>query len=142
MPIKQLRNDSIAQRCAKCGADRNINYSDLELGIEIDSEADVRDNNVIALPPCGECGAKEFLLRNWDKSNEPATSTKLLHRKAVNRLAKNLKEIGRVNPACEQEIRAEDKDPPDMMVVDINDKGIDIIKDQNRQVSTEERTEV
>jgi len=129
MPIKQIRNDSITQRCAKCGADRNIIFSELELGANIDPEAGIKDSNVIALPPCDECGAKEFLLRNWDKSNDPENSGKLLHRKAVNRLARDLKEMGNINAACVGEISAEDRQPPDIFDKPIDDKGIDIIID-------------
>ena len=127
MPIKQLKNDSITQKCAKCGADRDIKYSDIELGIEIDSGAGFKDTNVIALPPCYKCGAKEFLLRTWDKSNDRETSTRLLHRKAVNRLAMNLKNMGRINSACAEEIEAEKQQPPDVFNIPIDDKGIDVI---------------
>ena len=130
MSIKQLKNDSMTQGCAKCGAERDISYSDLELGIEVDSEAGFKDTNVIALPPCDECGAKEFLLRTWDKSSDPGTSTRLLHRKAVNTLAKNFKEMGRINAACKEEILAEKEDPPDIFDSPIVDKGTDIIIDR------------
>jgi len=132
MPIKQLRNDSITQRCAKCGAERDIKCSEVELGVEIDFEAGFKDSNVVALPPCEKCGAKEFLLRNWDKSNEPDTSGRLLHRKAVNRMAQYLKEMGRINSACVEEISVEDRQPPDIFDKPIDGKGMDIIIDRNK----------
>jgi hypothetical protein len=132
MPIKQLRNDSITQRCAKCGTERDIEFSDLEIGVEIDSEAGFKDTNIIALPACVKCGSKEFLLRNWDKSNEPDTSGRLLHRKTVNRLAQYLKEMGRINSACVEEISVEDRQPPDIFDKPIDGKGMDIIIDRNK----------
>jgi len=132
MPIKQLKNNSITQRCAKCGEDRDVTYLEIELGVEIDSEAGFKDTNVIALPPCEKCGAKEFLLRNWDKSNEPETSTRLLHRRAVNSLAKSLKKKGRINAACEKEIEEEKEEPPDTLEMDVGENGLDVYIDHVR----------
>jgi len=126
MPIKQLRNNSITQRCAKCGEDRDIKYSEMELGVEIDSEAGFRDSNVIALPPCEKCGGREFLLRTWDKSNEPRTSTRLLHRKAVNRLPRDLEEMERIKAICKKDVLAEQREPPDMLEMGIGEKAINV----------------
>jgi len=77
-------------------------------------------------------GVSRDWLRTSNKSNEPETSTILLHSKAVNRLAQYLKEMERINSACVEEISAEDRQPPDIFDEPIDSKGMDIIIDRSK----------
>jgi len=74
-----------------------LKYSEIELGIEIDSEAGFKDSNVIALPSCDRCDVKESLLRTWDQLNELDTSKRFPRSKTVNRLALYLKGVEPTN---------------------------------------------
>lgn len=67
MPIVEIETESIRQRCVRCGSESTRALSDLTLGSV--GEGFV-DGNIVPLPPCGKCGAVEFLVRSPEDEPE------------------------------------------------------------------------
>jgi hypothetical protein len=65
MPIALLGDDFLNQQCALCEAVHRVAYSQLEAGTS------ASDPNVLALPPCPNCKASEFLIRSPSYADEP-----------------------------------------------------------------------
>jgi hypothetical protein len=96
----------IKKVCILCGCMDIITLDLLTLGIPGDSK------NGIKMPSCSNCGANEVLIRTWDKLNgNLATSPSNLPRKALNGMAKLLKERGQVTEEFAEEVAAETEDP-------------------------------
>ena len=71
--------------------------------------------DTIDLPHCPECGAKECLVRTWDRApDEPADSFFAQHRRAVNALAQHLLVEGFAVPAALSMHAAARATPPDI----------------------------
>lgn len=75
MPIVALEDDHIDQQCALCGDVHRVVHTQLKAG---------DDPNVIALPPCPNCGAFEFLIRSGEEAAK--TSDPMSHRALVEQL--------------------------------------------------------
>jgi hypothetical protein len=69
MPIAVLGDDYLDQQCALCEDVHRVAYSQLEAGGASAPSAD--DPNVLALPPCPVCHAREFLIRSSSDVDEP-----------------------------------------------------------------------
>lgn len=110
MPILKLTDTgtdiTIEHKCANCGTESTISANTLELGVK---RGTLMNPDCIVLPPCAEprCGAYENVLRThdklWDgnydragkKTTRPDTHPINNHRRAVNRLARYLKDNGK-----------------------------------------------
>ncbi len=88
MPIIEIKEDHVHQRCAKCSAERDIDVGTLAQA----AEAGLLETGVLRMPAC-PCGSTEFLIRAPD--DEPPHpslgSFGHLHRMAVDALVDGLK---------------------------------------------------
>ena len=89
MPIIEIKEDHVRQRCAKCGNEKNVQAGDLTSG----AEAGMPETGVLGLPPCA-CGATEFLIRAPEGEPEHPCPGSFghLHRMAVDALVDGLRE--------------------------------------------------
>lgn len=85
MPLVEIRETNVSQRCAHCDAVHSIEISSLEVGVAFGAQ---RDGRVVGLPPCARCGATEFLIRSTERASSPrmAGSSGHLHRLLVDHL--------------------------------------------------------
>lgn len=85
MPLVEVRETDVSQRCAHCDAVHSIEISSLEVGVAF---GDQRDGRVVGLPPCARCGATEFLIRSTERESSPrmAGNAGYLHRLLVDHL--------------------------------------------------------
>lgn len=61
MPIEELTESEVVQRCAACEAHHRLPLAAITAAAELSEAADAR---ALALPPCAGCGAREFVLRS------------------------------------------------------------------------------
>jgi hypothetical protein len=96
MPIEELADEHLVQRCAHCAAQHTIKHTAITAGVA--APAAPADAAVVALPACANCGAQEFLLRSpVDAPEHPAPgSYGHLHRLLVDCLHARLVARGRV----------------------------------------------
>lgn len=112
MPIQKLDNDSVDVVCF-CGQETTHQIDDLQLGV--DRPNGNTFENVIRLPPCSECGAIEMWTRHFDAAPEEIKGTPVdEQRRAVNRVATELKSRGKSSPNAKAKHDAESGDPPDI----------------------------
>jgi hypothetical protein len=85
VPLVEIRETDVSQRCASCDAVHSIEISSLEVGVAFGTQ---RDGRVVGLPPCARCGATEFLIRSTERESSPrmAGSAGHLHRLLVDHL--------------------------------------------------------
>jgi hypothetical protein len=69
MAIREIRTSDFEQECAKCGGVRAVPFSNVEVGVVRDTQA---NSKIIPLPACATCGATEFLMRSPDAVVHPA----------------------------------------------------------------------
>ncbi len=94
MAITEVREDSIDQVCAQCSGVRTIAFSEVEVGVVRDSQA---DSSIVPLPACLNCEAQEYLLCSRDDEDHPSPgSYGHLHRLLVDTLHGRLVKKGRV----------------------------------------------
>ncbi len=67
MPIQEIHEDRIDQKCAKCGEVLNIPLDDLTAGVKNGEQVMAQ---IIKLSPCAKCGAQEFFIRAPDDEPE------------------------------------------------------------------------
>jgi hypothetical protein len=89
MPIVEIREDHVRQRCAKCRSERDIEVGALASA----AEAGLLDTAVLGLPACS-CGSTEFLIRapDGEPPHPSPGSFGHLHRMIVDALVDGLKE--------------------------------------------------
>lgn len=117
MPLISANAANVWQHCAACGANNRIAINTIELGVSVGGRT---DPNAILLPAC-DCGAREVLVRTWDTCASSAQGTHLdVHRKAVNSLAKKLKDTGRSHANAAATHAAEVTSPPDVVTFPFN----------------------
>lgn len=98
MPLVEIREADVSQRCANCDAVHSIQISSLEVGVAFGAQ---RDGRVVSLPPCACCGATEFLIRSSERESSPrmAGSRGHLHRMLVDHLHAELVQRAQVEGA-------------------------------------------
>ena len=84
MPIEELADDHLVQRCASCAAANTVPSASLAAGVA----GVLVDPRIVALPACAACGAQEFLVRSLATDPEPAApgGYSYLHRLLVDHL--------------------------------------------------------
>lgn len=97
--LLQVLANEVEQRCDICGAQRRVAMEALSAGIEFGEPPEPMDPNVIALPLCSECGAREFVRRVG--SAEPGAAPGGVddvadHRRGLNALHAALVAAGRM----------------------------------------------
>lgn len=91
MPLEELADDHLVQRCLGCSSTHQHAYAAMlaapTLATEVPAEA-----RVVALPACAVCGAHEFLVRSSDAEGPHAApgSYSHLHRLLVDHLHERL----------------------------------------------------
>ncbi len=85
MPLLEVRDADVSQRCSRCDAVRSIGISSLEAGIVLGAQ---QDDRIVRLPSCTGCGATEFLIRSHprDVSMGISGTAGHLHRLLVDHL--------------------------------------------------------
>ena len=72
-------------------------------------------SDTIDLPHCPDCGSKECLVRTWDTAPvEVGNMLTARHRRVVNAVAEQLKDLGHSDPDAREVHRAEQRRPPDI----------------------------
>lgn len=114
MPVQKLSKNTLEQYCALCRQANTVKLTSLELGVS--GAGGTRANkDIILLPPCPTCGAREQLVRLWNQPADDVPDThQRQHRRLVNRLGAMLKHVGRIDPGCVDDIAGEPNDPPDI----------------------------
>lgn len=108
MPIKTMDATNVTINCSVCGTDDDKTIASLVLG-------NVAIKDAIVLPLCPTCSSEETLMRTWDTiDSEYSDSTFDLQRKAVNGLAKHLKDSSLTHATHTTAIEAEVSDSPDL----------------------------
>jgi hypothetical protein len=98
MPIEQLLDDHLVQRCAGCATTRTIPHASLVAGVGGSSGMPF-DPAVIEMPACAACKAQEFFVRSGaEVPSVPAPGYGHLHRLLVDRLHDMLVAQKRVVP--------------------------------------------
>ena len=114
MPIVTLTATFLEHICAGCDQTHRVRLDDLCLGTSAQDERRA-NKDVVCLPPCPECGAREHLVRSWATPEQAgADGNQGEHRRVVNRLGAMLKAKGRVDKGCAEEIALEPGDPLDI----------------------------
>lgn len=99
--LLKVMHDSIVQRCDACGARRELTCASLEAGVAFGDPPTPMSPDIIALPACSSCGAREFLQRV--ASTDPAeVSETAEHRRGVNALHAALVAAGRTAPGIRE----------------------------------------
>jgi hypothetical protein len=95
--LLQVAPSSLVQRCDFCGEQRTVGFDEIVAGLEAGDPPEPLDPNIVTLPACAECGAKEFL--NRVASSEPSAGVDAFeHRRAVNAVHAALVAGGRTAP--------------------------------------------
>lgn len=104
MPLVEIREADVSQRCANCDAVHSIQISSLEVGVAFSAQ---RDDRVVSLPPCARCGATEFLIRSTERESSPrmAGSAGHLHRLLVDHLHAELVQRAQVEGVSAGELQ-------------------------------------
>ena len=93
--LVEVHPTQLVQRCDFCGTQRSIAFDDLVAGVQDGDPPEPINPDIVVLPECTQCGAKEFLSRV--QSSEPAGGPDVLeHRRAVNTVHATLVASGRV----------------------------------------------
>lgn len=97
MPIEELTNEDVLQRCSACQSTARVRLATLSIGVGSTVPGDV-DGRVTRLPPCSTCKAEEFLIRSVDGQPMPHVGSYAhLHRLLVDQLHAQLAKAGRVD---------------------------------------------
>lgn len=97
MPIEELTNEDVLQRCSACQSTARVRLATLSIGVGSTVPDDI-DGRVTRLPPCATCKAEEFLVRSVDgQPLPPVGSYAHLHRLLVDQLHAQLAKTGRVD---------------------------------------------
>jgi hypothetical protein len=110
--LLQLLPSELEQRCDICGAQRMLPWNTLRAGIELGDPPEAMTPDVIAMPPCADCRAQEFL--NRVGSDEPGAAPGGVddvaeHRRAVNALHSMLVAAGLTAPTLHEWFATETK---------------------------------
>lgn len=96
-----------------CNTENTIALGALTLGLA--GAPTGPDKNMIVTPACTGCGAPSFYVRTWDTTpDEYAATPHVAQRKAVNALAKWLKDNGQVHASVQAAVQAETSDSPEI----------------------------
>ena len=110
MPIEELTNEEVLQRCSVCQTSTRSKLATLSLGVG-STVADDLDGRVVRLPPCPKCKAEEFLIRSdATPAAAPATYGDL-HRLLVDQLHASLVKKGRLDARLKTVPTLSDLDP-------------------------------
>jgi hypothetical protein len=95
MAIREILDTEFEQECEVCGYVRRIPDIDVTVGIERGEQLDA---NVVPLPACTNCGAREYLIRSADDEPDYPTPGSFghRHRLIVDVLHSRLVQQGRV----------------------------------------------
>ncbi|MDP1826675.1 MAG: hypothetical protein Q8L48_25615 [Archangium sp.] len=97
MPIEELTNEDVLQRCTACQSATRVRLATLSVGVGSAVPEDI-DGRVLRLPACTTCKAEEFLIRSLDGQPMPTPgSYSHLHRLLVDQLHAQLAKAGRVD---------------------------------------------
>lgn len=97
MPIEELTNEDVLQRCSACQSTARVRLAALSIGVGSTLPEDV-DGRVLRLPQCPTCKAEEFLIRSIDGQPVPTPGSYAhLHRLLVDQLHAQLAKAGRVD---------------------------------------------
>jgi hypothetical protein len=112
MTIRELTSDSLKQECAKCGAIRDLNLTEITVGVEREGQV---DDAIMPLPPCSNCGAVEYLIRSpMDEPAHPSPgSFGHRHRLLTDKLHAHLVALGQLVEGCSAEDAPTTKEPDD-----------------------------
>lgn len=94
MPIEELTNEEVLQRCAMCATTTRSKLSTLSLGVG-SKLADDLDGRTVKLPACSRCNAEEFLIRSDSGERAAPLTYGDLHRLLVDQLCVLLVKQGR-----------------------------------------------
>lgn len=112
MPLKHVNEDEITKVCAVCDQEEVLAVASLTLGQNFGNA----DPDIICLPPCSNCGAKETLRRTWDTCDGKwVGGAHYQQRLAVNALAQLLKSKGQSHQDVKDIHDAEAEEPPDKL---------------------------
>jgi hypothetical protein len=83
--VAEVTASELVQACVVCGAQHRLPLASLEAGV---GEGTRRQEGAVALPPCAQCGALEFLFRSpaGEPSHPQPGSPGHLHRLLVDTL--------------------------------------------------------
>jgi hypothetical protein len=100
MPLQEVNETDVLQRCAKCSSLNLIALDSLVIGVQREGLVDGR---IVLIPPCPSCSSSEFLVRTPDEELEhPAPgSFGHLHRLLVDHVHARLVRMGRVIPSLQ-----------------------------------------
>jgi hypothetical protein len=99
MPIYEVTDTDVVQRCSNCNQTNRIALTELQAGVP-SPDGSAADPRLVALPACPSCKSGEFLIRSSDNDPpHPAPgSFGHLHRLLVDHLQSVLVTTNRVNP--------------------------------------------
>jgi hypothetical protein len=110
MPIEELTNEEVLQRCSLCQTATRSKLVTLSLGVG-STVADDLDGSVVRLPPCPKCKAEEFLIRSEVPPAASPTTYGDLHRLLVDQLHASLAKLGRLDARLKKVPTLTDLDP-------------------------------
>jgi len=110
MPIEELTNEEVLQRCSLCQTATRSKLVALSLGVG-SAVADDLDGGVVRLPPCPKCKAEEFLIRSQAPPTAAPTTYGDLHRLLVDQLHASLAKLGRLDARLKKVPTLTDLDP-------------------------------
>jgi hypothetical protein len=97
MPIEELTNEEVLQRCTGCQSATRVRLATLSVGVGSVVPEDI-DGRILRLPACTTCKAEEFLIRSVDGQPMPTPGSYAhLHRMLVDQLHAQLAKAGRVD---------------------------------------------
>lgn len=110
MPIEELTNEEVLQRCSMCQTPTRSKLATLSLGVG-STVADDLDGRIVRLPPCPKCKAEEFLIRSDATPAAAPTTYGDLHRLLVDQLHASLVKKGRLDARLKAVPTLSDLDP-------------------------------
>lgn len=110
MPIEELTNEEVLQRCSLCQTATRSKLATLSLGVG-STVADDLDGRVVRLPPCPKCKAEEFLIRSEVSPTSAPSTYGDLHRLLVDQLHASLAKQGRFDARLKKVPTLSDLDP-------------------------------
>lgn len=110
MPIEELTNEEVLQRCSMCQTPTRSKLATLSLGVG-STVADDLDGRIVRLPPCPKCKAEEFLIRSEGAHAAAPTTYGDLHRLLVDQLHATLVKKGRLDARLKTVPTLSDLDP-------------------------------
>jgi hypothetical protein len=80
MTIREISDNSIEQTCDVCGNVQSCSLDDLTVGLMTENQV---NGDVIPIPPCGNCGAVEYLMPSKKDAPDHPSPGSFGHRHAI-----------------------------------------------------------